>query len=431
MKKRPIGIYLLAGVALTLFAVGVFRLFVLRYQGGDIYPPYSSLRTDPLGAKALFEGLDRLETLSCSRNYQSFTKLAELRKTTIFYLGVRHAQFEYAADKDSVIAAEQILANGGRLVVSFFPVTSSAKPWLFEDTENEEREEAKDDDKSGEKTESEKKTPTPADEKPSEKKEADEKDNAALINLAERWGVKFEIAELPKPTTEKDAAPVFAHRADGQTNLPAKLSWHTGLYFTSTSNAWRVIYQRGAYPVMIERAYGNGAIVFIADSYLFSNEAMRNERHADLLAWLAGGHPQVMFDETHLGTMESPGVASLIRKYGLSGFFVSLFLLALLFVWKNSASFVPPQEERFAEGGALGKDMMAGFVNLLRSNIAPNDILPACVAEWEKTFAHLQKDDPALWAQITAAIQAEEARPAKDRHPLKLYRAISRILAGT
>lgn len=430
MKKPSFIIYLLAGIALTLFTGGVFQLFVLRYQAGDLYPPYSSLRTDPLGAKAIYEGLGRLETLSCSRNYQSFTKLAELRETTIFYLGVRHAQFEYAADKASVIAAEQILANGGRLVVSFFPVTSNAKPWLLEETENEERKEAKDDDESGEKVESEEKTPTPADDKPSEKKKADEKDDAALINLAERWGVKFEIAELPKPAAEKAAAPVFAHRADKDVDLPVKLSWHTGLYFTPTRGDWRVIYRRGAYPVMIERAYGKGAIVFIADSYLFSNEAMRNERHADLLAWFVGGYPQVMFDETHLGVMESPGVASLIRKYGLSGFFVSLFILALLFVWKNSASFVPPQEERFAEGGALGKDMMAGFVNLLRSNIAPNDILPACVAEWEKTFAHLQKDDPSLWAQIAAAIQAEQARPAKERHPVKLYRAISRILAG-
>ena len=416
MKKHPIGLYLLAGVVLSLFVFGVLRLFVLRYQGGDIYPPYSSLRTDPLGAKALYEGLDRLETLSCSRNYQSFTKLAELRETTIFYLGVRHAQFEYAADKDSVIAAEQMLANGGRLVVSFFPVTRNKTIWS---PEKEEREDDK----------SEEKTPTPADDKPSEKKNADEQDEATLINLAERWSVKFEIAELPKPTPEKGAAPVFAHRAANEAELPDKLSWHTGLYFTPTHGDWRVIYRRGAYPVLIERDYGKGTIVMSADSYFLSNEAMRSERHADLLTWLVGGHPQVMFDETHLGVMESPGVASLIRKYGLSGFFVSLFMLALLFVWKNSASFVPPQEERFAEGGALGKDMMAGFVNLLRSNIAPHDILPACVAEWEKTFAHLQNDDPAVWQQIAAAIQAEEARPAKDRHPVKLYRAISRILA--
>jgi len=419
MKKRSIGIYLLAGVALTLFAVGVFRLFVLRYQAGDFYPPYSSLRTDPLGAKALYAGLDRLSNISCSRNYQPFTKLAELRQTTIFYLGVNFRRFETEADKEAVIAAEQILANGGRLVVSFLPENSRKSFTLFDDSDKDEEGDDNADDKKEDGSE--------ADEKKTE-----QADETMLLNLVERWGVAFEVAELPKPSNDKAAAPLFVHRDSKQeTRLPEKLSWHSDLYFRPMRGEWRTIYRRGAYPVIIERAYGNGSIVFSADSYLFSNEAMRNERHADLLAWLVGGHPQVMFDETHFGVETSPGVASLIRQYGLGGFVVSLFALALLFVWQQSASFVPPQEERFAEGGASGKDMMAGFVNLLRSNIAPGDILPACVAEWEKTFAHVQKDEPAVWQQVADAIRAEEARPAKERHPAKLYRVISRILART
>ncbi len=427
MKKHPIGIYLLAGVVLILFIFGIVRLFILRYEAGDMYPPYSSLRTDPLGAKAIYEGLDRLSDFSCSRNYLPFTKLTELKQTTIFYLGLNPAQFQYSADKDSVIAAEQILTNGGRLVVSFFPVAQKSKierPEKDEDQESEDGEEqtSKEDAKNGQQEQQHDKQP--ADEKTSEKKEE------LFINLAKRWGVTFDVAELPEISKNKSDIPIFVHRADRQGSaLPEKLSWHTGLYFTPTNDAWRVIYRQGAYPVVIERDYGKGTIVLSADSYFLSNEAMRNERYADLLAWLVGGNPHVMFDETHFGVMQSPGVSSLIRKYGLTGFFASLFVLALLFVWKNSASFVPQPEERFAEGGALGKDMMAGFVNLLRRNIAPHDILPACVTEWEKTFAHLQQDDPVVWAQIAAAIRTEEARPSKERQPMKLYRTISRILA--
>lgn len=417
MKKRPIGIYLLAGVALSLFVFGVLRLFILRYEAGDFYPPYSSLRSDPLGTKALYEGLDRLHELSCFRNYQSFTELAELRQTTIFYLGIDFRRFQFEADREAVIAAEQILMNGGRLVISFLPENNPPKSGFF-GSDNEDA-----DGKHGE--EDEKKAQESDDEK------AGKRDETVLFNLAERWGVKFEVAALPNPSPEKDAAPIFARRADRQEmRLPDKLSWHTSLYFTPIKNDWRVIYRRDSYPVVIERDYGKGSIVLSADSYFLSNEAMRNERHADLLAWLVGSHAHVMFDETHFGIATSQGVASLIRKYGLSGVFVNLFILALLFIWQNSVSFIPQQKENFAEGGALGKDMMAGLVNLLRSNIASRDILPACIAEWEKTFAYLQKDEPTIWEQIAAAIRAEEARPLKERQPLKLYHTISRILAG-
>jgi len=33
------------------------RLFSLRYARGDSYPPYSTLRADPAGAKALADAL--------------------------------------------------------------------------------------------------------------------------------------------------------------------------------------------------------------------------------------------------------------------------------------------------------------------------------------------------------------------------------------
>ena len=47
----------------------------------------------------------------------------------------------------------------------------------------------------------------------------------------------------------------------------------------------------GTMPVVIERQYGNGSIVLVADSFLVSNEALRSERHPRLLARLFAGPP--------------------------------------------------------------------------------------------------------------------------------------------
>jgi hypothetical protein len=67
--------------------------------------------------------------------------------------------------------------------------------------------------------------------------------------------------------------------------------------------------------VVVERQVGRGTIVMASDSYFLSNEALQRDRHADLLAWLVGSGTQVVFDEAHLGIVEKPGVATLMRKY--------------------------------------------------------------------------------------------------------------------
>ena len=42
---------------LITFCYGVAHLLVLRFQTGDVYAPYSTLRSDPLGTRVLFESL--------------------------------------------------------------------------------------------------------------------------------------------------------------------------------------------------------------------------------------------------------------------------------------------------------------------------------------------------------------------------------------
>src|SRR6185436_18671942 len=147
-------------------------------------------------------------------------------------------------------------------------------------------------------------------------------------------------------------------------------------------------------PVVIERRLGPGHIVLCSDSYFASNEALRRERHPDLLAWVIGARGRVAFDETHLGVMERPGAATLAWKYRLHGLIAGILLLAALFVWKNSVSFVPPYDEAGEASGELvtGKDSASGFVNLLRRSISERDLLGICFDEWKKSFAHGRKN---------------------------------------
>jgi hypothetical protein len=186
-------------------------------------------------------------------------------------------------------------------------------------------------------------------------------------------------------------------------------------------------------PVVIERTMGRGSIVLCADSFPFSNEALRREREPELLAWFVGLAREVIFDETHLGVQEDPGVATLARKYRLGGVFAALLILAGLFIWKNSASFMPPYEEQLArERGELveGKDSAAGFINLLRRNIPPADLMKVCLEQWNAHFAHTRKPSEAKLGAMQKVIDAENALEPRQRNPVKMYREFCEVLSS-
>ncbi len=401
MKKFSIAALVLAA---ALFAYGLFRLFEDRFAVGDIYPEYSSLRSDPLGTKAFYESLDRL--INAARNYRPLPKLGDGRNTTLFILGVDPFALEMTEAEYQEL--EQFAGSGGRIVISLYPrYLKSAKN-----------------------------APAPPGQTLRKQKEKGSEaksgpfDRMRSIPLSERWGMNWETTALPRT----EAGPYQAQEAQREiaaAEMPESISCHTAVYFTELSDVWRVVYARPRErPVIIERRFGDGTIVLSADSYWFSNEAMLQERYPALLAWMVGPSRAALFDETHLGVTEQPGVAALARKYRLHGLFAALMLLAGLFVWKSSVSFLPPHaEEASRERGETiaGKESAAGFVNLLRRNLPNREILATCLAEWKKTCA---REVPRRKLQeMQEIIDAENQRPAKDRAPVRTYQAIARILA--
>src|SRR6185503_8188212 len=97
---------------------------------------------------------------------------------------------------------------------------------------------------------------------------------------------------------------------------------------------------------------------------------------------IGGATPRFTFDEYHLGVAETGTLAALARKYGLQGLVAAVLLLAALFIWQSSASFLPPREVEEEE--VLGKSAVSGFVNLLRRGVPTADLPTLCVKEWRR-----------------------------------------------
>jgi hypothetical protein len=164
------------------------------------------------------------------------------------------------------------------------------------------------------------------------------------------------------------------------------------------------------------------------DSYFLSNEALRKEPQPALLAWFVGPNHQVAFDEAHLGIVDQGGVASLIRNYRLHGVVAALLVLAILFIWKNSLSLIPPRPAAHGVQHVVGKDAAGGFVNLLRRNIPGGDILNICFNEWSKTLLQGKHYTISGVDRAQALIEEENARVVNRRDPVGTYRKICEAL---
>jgi len=111
-------------VCAVIFAAGLFQLLKLRFEAGDVYPPYSSLRADPLGTMAFYEALERIPDMTVERDFSANNRLPGGRNTTYLHLGARAREWEWIDDEE-FRTIEDFVTAGGRLVVTFFPEVTS------------------------------------------------------------------------------------------------------------------------------------------------------------------------------------------------------------------------------------------------------------------------------------------------------------------
>ncbi|HEX5221415.1 MAG TPA: DUF4350 domain-containing protein [Verrucomicrobiae bacterium] len=392
-------------LCVAAFVVGLLQLFRWRFEAGDVYPPYSSLRADPLGTMALYESLEELPGLTVRRDYSDANKLPETPNTTYLHLGAKDYEWQ-ELPVELFDEIESFARRGGRLAIALAPVTSSNR-FLFSTV-----------------TVTNAAGTNAAARKRVRKILEEDGPRVRSVSIQERWGLSFDFQGLVQGEDEV-YQPVQVTNATAL-RLPPELDWHSGLVVTNHDARWRVVYSRGAKAVVVERQFGTGTVVMATDSYFLSNEAMWVSRHPEFLAWFVGPAKQAIFDEGHLGVMETSGVAVLMRKYRLYGVIGALVVLAGLFVWKNTVSLVPPHAMEVRRDYVIGKDAAGGFVNLLRRNIPAEKILEVCFEEWTKSLTRATRH---TIASVDRASEIMETRQGGDS--VDAYQRIAKALKSS
>lgn len=386
---------LLAGAAWTVAA-----LLDLRLSSGDIYPPYSSLRSDPLGTKGLLDSLNELPGLTVDRQFRHPRHLPEGRRQGLWVIGLPDSELN--GPPDEVNALERFVKSGGRLVLAL-----SASHF----------------DRGGSKANGVRtnETARPPQGRPSEKEASD------LIDLRARWSFGTDRLKEGAAAVMAEGRPAVC---DPDRLRSPPLMWHSAGFFVVGSNEWHSVARVGTNAVIIERSMGAGTIVMASDSYVLSNEALRRNRSTELLSWLVSDSRLVHFNETHLGIHENPGVMTLVRRFRLEPFLWAVLGLVGLFVWQGAASFVAPLPSQ--DSGRLrvqGRDSLAGLVCLLRRNVAQENLLTHCIREWTRSGCGDRVVSKERLHAIEQIVARQSAADSKGVHVASAYREIAEVLS--
>ena len=127
MAVRRHSIALIMGfvVVAIAFTVLLYQVFLLRFEHGDVYPPYSSLRSDPLGTRAFYESFNALPGIEVGRNHRDFQHLPDGAGRTLLLAGATDSP-----DPLKIIESiEVFVLSGGRICITFVPKTGRHK-WI-------------------------------------------------------------------------------------------------------------------------------------------------------------------------------------------------------------------------------------------------------------------------------------------------------------
>ena len=364
-----------------IFVAGIYYIFSVRFSVGDVYPHYSSLRSDPLGCKILYEGLSSIPGNIVKRDHNTVPTWEGGKDTTLFILGlksgVNNSTLKYPGQQNYKIISN-LLSSGTKIVISLYPKALTLDPLTLKHSQDNEIDE---------------------DEKKKEKDKQDinsKKEKKPDYSFLKKWG--FNIRTVDKEEMNTADLADIPENAD----LPASIKMYSCHYFTDLDDKWDILYTLKGNPVIISRKYGGGTIILCADSYFISNEAMVSDRYPGLLSWLVGPANEIYFDESHFGIQQDIGIIDLAYKYRLQGVLLTLILIAGLYIWKNTTPFIPPQDNNELQSAGIKaeKDHFDGLVSLLQRHVPVEDLVTICIKEWERSVvkekAYVRSDLPSV-----------------------------------
>ncbi|MFN0129645.1 MAG: DUF4350 domain-containing protein [Verrucomicrobiales bacterium] len=408
-RRRNFLLVAAASGVLVVFAAGLWRVFAERFGSGEMYPAYSTLNTGPMGARALFDAFARIGKPGVERNMFPLERFKERTDTTLVLAGAGSGFF--GADALAHVEMyESLFAEGLHVVVTLDSRSIPPSAWSKEPVA----------DPWGHGL-----GPLTNPPLPGRRSLSGEDPEEIRVSAGERWGFRF-VPAINPDRAPKEGWDVSAPEA-GPMESPR---WFSVWRWADLASDWKPLAFVEGKPVIVRRHFGRGSLTLVSDSTFLSNEALWRAPKPAFLLWLLARESRLVFDETYHGSVSSPGIMPLARRYRLLGFFAGAALVLALYAWRAGTSLVPPHESvAHADdrplAGAVGA---SGFSNLLRQSVPPRELLRHCFTEWARSpFVRRRVDDPTV-AAVRDLIN--QVGPDRRLSPAARYRAVVGLLAA-
>ncbi len=446
--KRP-GLIALAFLLIAFLGFGLFHLFSLQFEKGNQYPPYSTLRSDPMGAKLLFETLQQWSHHQTGQILNRIWEKPHGKNATWILLDVQESRMLF--NKMEGAGLHEFLQQGGRVVIAFQAGESfKTRPAPSSETISSSIEKTDPSTPQNQPPPStpEENPPETATDRSPEKIAADEIQKKAEAARKEReeaeqererylqktfedfekeWG--YEIASNPLLITageekgKQKPQPALALDLWNGETLP-EIPWRSTNYFIVGNPAWKIRYTVDGKPVIIEREMNGGSVVLLTDPSLMSNEALLKGDHWQPLLPILGVGRSYWFDETHLKVMRHLSLMQLIDRFHGSGLLLGILMTFLLWVWKNQSILAPlpiPRDERSRKISTP----LQNLTQLFQRNLRLPELWNEMIREW--TVHHQGEEGDARANQARKHLQTR-LRQKPLPHHATLYREVTEIL---
>ncbi len=379
--KRRASLLMLAILALVL-AAGIFKLLDLGISSGRHYPPFSSLRHDPVGSSGLRMAFENVTSLTVETHLRPL-RLLKGEPGVILIPG--YTSIEESDRK----ALDRLTSEGWRVVVAFGRTSLLLEKLAVADKDTTEPDDSLE----------------PLEDGPREHEE-EEKTTELEHDFPPIIGGTLAIGEEESPLrhTKADADAKNLATLDSTTGgdrLPQSLPWPSRQVFEPHPD-WETVYVLGDAPAVVQRHYGEGEVIALADGFHLLNEALKQEPKTQFLSWLIGPSRRIVFYEHHLGLSENPGMGSLVGQYGLWPFLGGVLGWFLLLFWKNANAFGPLPASTSSRGAVRGVAAGEGVAKLLERHLPKDELLETCLNEFEESIG-ARRDEPKMRERIASA----------------------------
>ena len=394
--RRRLPILLLA-LALLLATAGLASLLL---RPSSNVPAYSTLGTDPVGARLLYETLER-SGLSVSRWFEDLDLLEPGSNRLVFAIGVDG----WRLDSDAQRELARLARKGATVVVAYEPVEQGGGI-AYDLLDDEDRD-------------------APAT-KTNRTTRAARNRHAVRTNHVARATHFSHATRLDYVINLRREVPDDQHAVRGARmpdTFPSGLPSRTRLYFGSTSSAWRVMYKQDGHAVAIARTFGAGRVIALADAFPLSNEGIALNGTAAFVGALAAGSREAVFLEVLHGLRRDRTVGDLMAGYGLRAGLFALICWFGLYLWSSAVSLAPRRSVAEVAGRHVGRASTQGLAVLLQRAVKPSDLIRECWRLWMRN-----RPRESAGVRATAAKQLVLADDGRDA--LETYRRIATTLKG-